>query len=119
MWTFLFVGILSAYALNPTIAQTNYQQSLGNIPEDLSEYDALIAVDHCGLIGKEAILHTEDGPYKAIVFDCAGSGGAHFFSDGNDLTTPYLLAGEVDKYFWDDHPDLIGTRVTIEVIMNS
>ena len=118
MWTFLFVGILSAYALNPTIAQTSYQQEMGNLPEDLSGYDALLAVDHCGLIGKEATLHTESGAYRALVFDCAGGSSAPFFSDGNDLSTPYLYGGEVDYQFWMDHPDLIGTEVTIEVFMN-
>lgn len=114
IWVFL--GILSAYALGPTIGQTNYQQYLGAIPQDLSEYDALIAVDHCGLIGQEAVLHTEQGVFSGIVYDCAGSGGAQHFTDGNDTTTPYLLAGEVDYHFWMDHPDLIGTQVTIEVL---
>ena len=109
---------MSAYALSPTIGQTAYQQQLGNIPEDLSSYDALIAVDHCGLIGNEAILHTVKGPFSAIVYDCAGSYGAQFFSDGNDPTTSYLLAGEVDYNFWQEHPDLIGSLVRIEVILD-
>lgn len=104
--------------MNPTIAQTDYQQAMGNLPEDLSGYDTVIAVDHCGLIGKEAVVHTESGDYTAIVFDCAGGGSAPFFSDGNDTSTPWLMAGEVGYDFWMDHPDLIGTEVTIEVLMN-
>lgn len=75
-----------------------------------------MAVDHCGLIGDEVTLHTNAGEYSGIVYDCAGSWGAQFFSDGNDLSTPYLLAGEVDYWFWMEHPDLIGSTVTIEVV---
>jgi hypothetical protein len=112
---FLFIGILSAYALAPTIGQTAYQQQAGNLPHDLSGYDALVAVDHCGLVGREAVLHTEQGEFSAIVFDCAGADGAHYFSDGNDTTTPYLMAGEVDYHFWQEHPELVGTLVRIEV----
>lgn len=82
---------------------------------DLSEYDALIAIDHCGLIGHDAILHTEEGVFTAIVFDCAGGSSAPFFSDGNDDSTPWLYSGEVDYAFWQAHPDLIGTEVHIEV----
>ena len=115
---FFFIGILSAYALLPTTGQTAYQQRLGNIPEDLSLYDALIAVDHCGLIGSEAILYTDEGEFSAIVYDCAGSYGAQFFSDGNDPATPYLLAGEVDYDFWLDHPELVGSLVRIEVALD-
>ena len=116
MIVWLFVGILSAYALGPTIGQTNFQQQMGNIPEDLSKYDALIAVDHCDLIGREAILHTDQGDFSALVYDCAGSYGAQFFADGNDTSTPWLLAGEVDYYFWIEHPELVGSSVTIEVL---
>lgn len=118
MNVFFFLGILSAYALNPTIAQTQYQQDAGNLPADLSNYDALIAIDHCGLIGYEAVLHTEEGSFSGVVFDCAGDYSAEFFSDGNDDTTPYLYAGEVDYQFWMEHPNLIGTKVTIEVSLD-
>lgn len=117
MMTWLFVGVLSAYALTPTVAQTQYQQYYGNIPDDLSGYDALIAVDHCGLIGSEAVLHTQDGDFSAIVYDCAGSDGAAYFTDGNDTSTPWLMAGEVDYHFWMEHPELIGTEVQIEVLL--
>lgn len=115
MNVFFFIGILSAYALLPTLGQTEYQQDNGGIPMDLSMYDALIAVDHCGLVGSEAVVHTQEGDYSAIVFDCAGSYGAQFFSDGNDPSTPWLYAGEVDYHFWMKHPELIGTEVRIEV----
>lgn len=116
MAQWIFLGILSAYALNPTIGTIRHQQEAGALPRDLSKYDALVAVDHCGLIGREAVLHTERGEFSAIVFDCAGAWGAQFFSDGNDETTPYLMAGEVDYHFWQEHPELIGTEVLIQVL---
>lgn len=113
----VFLGVLSAYGLYPTVAQTEYQQNLGNLPEDLSQYDVLLAVDHCGLIGHEATMYVgeEEQAFSAIIYDCAGGNGAHFFSDGDDLSTPYLLAADADWFFWQEYPDIVHSVVRIEV----
>ncbi|NIV92386.1 hypothetical protein GWN42_06175 [candidate division KSB1 bacterium] len=115
MNTIVFLGILSAYALWPTVGTIEYRQDHGQIPQEIGHFDAFVAVDDCSLIGSEAKLITEKGEFRAMVFDCAGGDGAHYFSDGNDMTTPYKLAGDVDYHFWQNHPELVGSLVTIEV----
>jgi len=111
-----FLGILSAYAPATSRAQIAYQQQHGNIPMDLSAYDAMIAVDDCSLIGHEATIYAGGETFTAIVFDCAGANGAHLFSDGNDESTPHLYAGEVDWDFWQAYPNIVGTLVRIKVM---
>lgn len=121
---FVLVGYVSAYALWPTVAQTEYQQDLGNIPMDLSAYDALVAVPNCDLIGHEGIMTFEDqdrmwhgpiegGEYTVIVFDCAGSGEGI----GHDWMIQNAIAAEVDWHFWQEHPEYVGggVEVTLEI----
>ena len=115
MNTIIFLGILSAYALWPTLGTIAYRQDLGQIPQDLSMYDALVAVDDCGLIGHEATLYAGDREFSALVFDCAGSDSTDYLSDGNDLTTPFKISAEVDYHFWKAHHDIVQTLVTVEV----
>ena len=114
MTTILFVGFLSAYALGPTVGTINYRQDNGQIPHDLSPYDALLAVDDCGLIGHEATLTAGDDIYTGLVFDCAGGDGAQHFSDGN-ADTPWKLAADVDYGFWMQHPELVGSGVVVAI----
>lgn len=114
MSSVIFWGVLSAYALWPTIGTIAYRQDTGQLPQDITGL-ALIAVDDCSLIGHAAIIHYEEQEFPAIVFDCAGADGAQFFSDGDDLTTPFKLAGDVDYHFWQEHPDIVRSLVMIEV----
>ena len=111
----LFWGILSAYNFAPTIGTLEYRQAMGQLPADVSGY-ALIAVDDCGLIGNYATIYAADGrEFPALVFDCAGSDGAQYFSDGNDMGTPYKLAADVGWGFWQAHPDIVRSLVLVEV----
>lgn len=111
----IFFGILSAYSLNPTIYTVEYRQAIGQLPPDLSPYSVYLAVDDCSLIGHEARLIAGDEVFQGIIFDCAGAYGAQFFSDGNDLETPYKLAADADYWFWQAHPDIVHSLVRIEV----
>jgi len=115
MDTIIFYGILSAYCLWPTLGTMTYRQDAGQLPQDVSEYHAMVAVDDCSLIGHDAVIHYEDQEFTAIVFDCTGVDGTQFFSDGDDMSTPYKLAGEVDWHFWQRHPEIVRSLVTIEV----
>ena len=114
--TIIFLGILSAYALWPTLGTIAYRQDLGQIPQDISMYDALIAVDDCNLIGHEATIYSGDREFSALVMDCAGSDSAEYLSDGDDLTTPFKISAEVSYHFWKAHPDVVQTLVTVEVV---
>ena len=111
----IFFGILSAYSLNPTIGTLDYRQDTRQLPMELSQYEVFLAVDDCGLIGHEALLIVGDEVFQGIIFDCAGAYGAQFFSDGNDLETPYKLAADADYWFWQAHPEIVHSLVRIEV----
>ena len=115
MSTVIFTGILSAYCLWPTAATLEYRQALGQLPPDVSGYDVMLAVNDCGLIGHEATMVAGDLEFDAIIFDCTGADGVDFFSMGNDDTTPYKLAADADYWFWQAHPDIVHSLVTIEV----
>jgi hypothetical protein len=109
---FVGEGWLSAYAQTPTDATIDYRISIGDVPVNVWEqYDLVIAVLDCRLIGKEIILRTEKGDFYGIVFDCAGS------SDGTvSWMNEHNILAEVDWYFWQEHPELIGTKATLELI---
>ena len=111
----LFWGILSAYALNPSKGTLEYRQAHGQLPMDVSGYEFFIAVDDCGLIGHEATLYAGELTFDGVVYDCAGADGVMYFSDGDDLTTPFKLAGDIDYWFWKAHPEIVHSLVTVEV----
>ena len=111
----LFLGILSAYALNPTVGTIKYYQERKQLPMDVSQYEFFIAVDNCDLIGHNATLYAGDLTFDGIVMDCAGADGAVYFSDGDDLSTPFKLAGDIDFWFWKEHPEIVHSLVTVEV----
>jgi hypothetical protein len=97
------VGYLSAYNQLPTAATTEYRQKIGDIPKDLSRYDALLAVDDCGRIGHEAKLFAGGQVFEAIVFDCGGAepGGGWSWMQKNNIVA------ETDYWFWQKYPELI------------
>ena len=111
----LFFGILSAYALNPTVGTLEYRQDLEQLPIDVSGYEVMLAVNDCSLIGQEAVLIADGVEFSAIIFDCAGADGVGIFSRGNDETTPYKLAADADWFFWQAHPEIVHSLVTIKV----
>ncbi len=99
----VLTGYLSGYDQVPTDATVAYRQSLGQIPDDLSEFDALVAVLDCSQIGSTGMLYTDVGPLRVIAFDCAGSedGGHQWMTDGN-------YVAELDWYSRQAHPELMG-----------
>ena len=113
----LFWGILSAYNFAPTVGTLEYRQAMGQLPADVSMYDALLAVDDCSLIGHEARLVAGNEVFTAIIFDCASANGAWYFADGNVIyDEPWrMLAGEVGYGFWQAHPGIVRSMVMIEV----
>ena len=114
----IFWGILSAYSLNPTKGTLEYRQMHGQLPMDVSQYQVYLAVDDCSLIGHEARLIAGEEVFTAIIYDCASADGEMYFSNGNDLTTPYKIAGEVDWFMWQQRPDIVHSLVRIEVEVN-
>ena len=56
----IFLGILSACNLNPTVGTLEYRQALGQLPADLSPYSVYLAVDDCSLIGQPARMIAGD-----------------------------------------------------------
>lgn len=101
-------GYLSAYAQTPTDATLAYRQEVGDVPYDVSQYDVLIAVLDCRLIGDEALLYTDVGVLKALVFDCAGvsDGGALWMLENN-------MIAEIDFYAWQKWPQLVGSHAVL------
>ena len=117
MTTVFFLGILSAYSLNPSKGTLEYRQMHGQLPMDVSMYAALLAVDDCSLIGHEARLIAGDEIFTAIIFDCVGKAGTWYFADGNvQYDEPWrMLAAEADWFFWKAHPEIVHSLVTVEV----
>ena len=121
----IFLGFLSAYAERPTNATVVYRQELNQIPQDISQYDVILAVPNCDLIGHEGTLkvepqemlwglgRVEGAEYSALVFDCAGAGD----DIGHNWMIDNLIAAEVDYRFWMEHPEYIGKgiQVTVEI----
>lgn len=97
-------GYLSGYDQLPTDATIAYRQELGQLPDDLSQYDALVAILDCAQIGQSGVLHTEVGSPRVVAFDCAGreDGGYEWMTNG-------LYVAELDWYTRQQHPELMGT----------
>jgi len=109
----LLTGLLSAYALNPTIGTLRIRQEWGQLPQDLTAYEVFLAVEDCSLIGQEATLEIEGQSYDGMIFDCAG---VNAYDEGQSWMTTLGIAAEVDYHFWIDHPHLIGAeeaRITV------
>jgi hypothetical protein len=100
-------GYLSAYGRLPTDATIDYRQSVGDIPQDLSGYDVLIAVSDCRLIGKTGVLYTAVGALRALVIDCAGNDGTPAWMFENSIIA------EIDWYSWQRWPGLVGSEAVL------
>ena len=68
----LLDGWVSQYAQTPTDATIAYRQELNQIPDDLSEYAGVIAVEDCQHIGSDAYLYVANNWHRVMVFDCLG-----------------------------------------------
>lgn len=100
-------GYLSGYNEAPTVGTVAYRQEIGDIPQNLSGYDVLIATADCGQIGKVGTLYTVVGPLNALVFDCGGDDGGHHWMRVNNILA------EIDWYTWVAHPELVGSAATL------
>lgn len=107
----LILGWLSAYGQQPTDATIAYRQEIGDIPNNLSMYDGVIAVLDCGRIGEEALLRAEGVSLRVMVFDCAGDsdGGYEWMIENN-------IAAEVGYYLWQEHPHIVGSRGAVKFL---
>lgn len=108
---FIFIGFLSAYAERPTSGTVAYRQEHGQIPHDLGDYDVLLSISNCGLIGHEGVMQVGEIEYTAIVFDCGGAG----IDVGHNWMLQNAIAAEVDYHFWMEHPELVGTGLEVEI----
>ena len=111
----VFLGILSAAGPRPSAATLALRQEWGQLPQDVSMYDGLLALDDCSLIGHDATMYADDEVFNMLVYDCASDDGTQYFSNGNDLETPWLLAADADWTFWKAHPGTVTSLVRIEV----
>ena len=102
-------GYLSAYAESPTVGTIAYRQAVGDIPSDLSQFDVMIAVSDCRLIGKEGMLYTAVGPLRALVFDCAANDGTPSWMEENNIVA------EIDWYTWQRWPVLVGSAAVLVI----
>lgn len=115
-----FIGLLSAYAMWPTIGTVEYRQELGQLPQgDLYAEYILVAVNDCGLIGETGTLtvngQVQDKP--ALVFDCKGETAIEWMSVSNK-DTPFKVAAEVDYFTWMKHPEWVGSGTVVLLEFN-
>jgi hypothetical protein len=66
-------GLLSQYARGPTDAQIWYHETVTGLLSDYDDYDGMIAVLNCELVGRDAWIKIEDSPWLHVfVGDCSG-----------------------------------------------
>jgi len=106
--TLIILGWLSAYCLGPTQGTLEYGQEYLGLPQDVSGYDVLLAVEDCSLVGSEATLRVAGYEFSALVFDCAGPDA--YDEDGKTWLEKQGYAAEVDWWFWQQYPELIGVE---------
>jgi len=106
----LLLGYLSAYGQQPTDATIQYRQATNQIPPNLAQYDGVIAVADCSLIGQHAILHTPHADLDVIIFDCAGRDG------GLAWMLKHNILAEIDYYLWQKHPDIVHQKAALTII---
>jgi len=112
-----FIGVLSAYAMNPTVGTVELRQEWGQLPQgNLYDSHILVAVNDCGLIGETGTLTIggERQPKPAMVFDCKGAGNDWMSASNSD--TPFKVAAEVDYFTWISHPHWVGGDSLVAVL---
>ena len=97
-----FTGTLSGYAPRPSAGTIAYRQHYGQLPQDLTPYDAVVAVANCDAIGWPGTMTVGGETYSVIAGDCAGA-DAHAWMVENEI------AAEVFWNFWKAHPEYVGT----------
>ena len=90
-------GWLSQYAQGPTDGTIAYRQEVGQIPEDLSGYAGVIAVEDCSHVGKDAYLYI-DKWHRVMVFDCLGRNVETNWMEENSIVAEmgYYLTKDLD-----------------------
>lgn len=99
----MIFGVLSAYGESPTVGTVSYRVDVGDLPH--RDFDFFVAVADCDFIGQRAVLVADESIYEGVVFDCAGDSNSYRWMKDN------IVAGEVDYWFWQEHPELIGSKV--------
>ena len=79
-------GYFSQYGQAPTDGTIAYRQFIGQLPMDMSEYDGVIAVSDCDLIGEDAWIKINGSRWlRVITFDCAGSAQTVEWMESNNI----------------------------------
>ena len=105
---FTLVGYLSGYSMWPTIRTIEIRQEWGQLSENISNYDMMISVPNCDLIGHEGTMYVGDEEYSVLVFDCAGEFGHQWMLNN-------AIAAELGYFSWMEHTDLVGTGVIVKI----
>jgi len=105
---FTLIGYLSGYAMWPTIRTIELRQEWDQLPDGLSEYDMMISVPNCDLIGHEGTMYVGEEEYSIIVFDCAGEMGHKWMIEN-------AIAAELGYHSWMEHTDLVGTETEVRI----
>ena len=87
-------GWLSQYHELPTSATIEYRQASGEIPASLADFDGVLAVEDCDLIGYTGWLITTNATSRIVVFDCSGHAEATKWMEENQIVAEagYYLA---------------------------
>ena len=94
----IMTGYLSQYGPQVTAGTIAYRQEVGDLPRDMSRYDGVIAVEDCGLIGRDAKLSINGSPMlDVIIFDCLGRHEYNWMAERNIIAeVGYGLAERFD-----------------------
>ena len=103
---FILTGYLSAYSMWPTIRTIELRQEWGQLEDDLSEYDMMISIPNCDLIGHEGTMYVGDEEYSVMVFDCAGIFGHQWMTEN-------MIAAELGYFSWMEYAEFVGTEVEV------
>lgn len=112
-----FEGKLSAYQFNPWYGTVKWRQEHGQLPDDLSMYDAHVATDDCSTIGWTGMMHVYESDVmvdslSVIVFDCMGADAVYNWMD------ELGFAVEMDYLTWMANPTWFNNpNITANVVV--
>lgn len=103
-------GYLSAYGQAPTEGTIIARQQWGQLPQDMSPYDGVIALRDARFIGQVATLNVDGQIFNVIVFDCPGDSETLAWMDEN------AILGEIGYDLASKHPEIIGRPATLTLL---